>query len=942
MRWIRRTSALWILLLTVITVQARMNTETLYEQAMEAFKTGNYGNSELIFRKIVDADDDFRDRSWFHLALSIFHQKKYEASIFEFNRFLLSCSTANLCSESRYWIAESYYHLKSYIKAIEEYKKFISQKGNERMTIASIDRIGDIYFIQGRYDEAVIEWKSILSKSIPVDQKYRITIKIGESLYFNESYDEAQDLLEPIITAKIDKKTTSHARLILGRILQIKEKPREALKMLTGIPESLLGEYPFYDARYYKALSYLALKDVNAAKSNLELFLVIGKESDYLHDAKYELGRLMIKEKHEKQGIELLEEVRESTVKMELRSKAATVLAKIYLKTDPKKALPYLEDSVSLSDPDEQKVALLLLSRVYIEVKRYDDAERILELLMNKYPYDKNLEHVQFLLSRVYLEKGDTKRAVAGFNNIKNINPFSKYIDESGYFLALASHRNEKTQTAIDHLVKYLKLRKVGYRFEANVLLNKLYIEKEEYKKASRVMDVLLRKYSSHDGMDEILYNFAQQLEGANGLSRKYFQFLLKKYNHSEYAGMILLKWGDEKFKEGEYRAAEGYYRQYLSVVGRSSASSVFLYRMISLYKMRRYRDVITLSLENRIPGMDSLTRKMVDIWMARSYFSLNAYDKALEVYGRCPLIDYRDRELLTMLKCALEIDQMSRAEQILRYMKSDPASYAEALYFTGNHYLKKERYDAAIEVYRSALSLGEKGNLRNHIRLKLAESLIAKNDAEDALAVLNEVVSRKYEDQKYALLILGSYKTGDGAKALELTRKHLETLKETVFGETILRESLRYACMNKDMETFAFFARILRKIRGNERFVNYYSGKINFETENFNSAYYYFYRLAHNESDYHYEALYHLGLISYYSQKNTKLAMKYFNKILKDKKGTGEYRQKVKLFMSIYLNETGKAVQSKEYLKEIMKDAPDSETAIQAKNLFEHFGYSH
>jgi TolA-binding protein len=163
MVFIRTASVIISILVMLSSGHAKGNSTDLFEQAMEAFKSGNYGNAQLIFRKVIDNDDLYRDRSWFHLSLSIFYQKKYDSAIFEFNRFLLNCSTANLCSESRFWIAESHYNLKDYLKAIEEYKKFISQKSNDQLILTAIDRIGDIYFIQGRYDEAVIEWKKTVS-----------------------------------------------------------------------------------------------------------------------------------------------------------------------------------------------------------------------------------------------------------------------------------------------------------------------------------------------------------------------------------------------------------------------------------------------------------------------------------------------------------------------------------------------------------------------------------------------------------------------------------------------------------------------------------------------------------------------------------------------------------------------------------------------------------
>lgn len=158
--------------------------QSLYEQGTEAFRTGNYGSSELLFRKIIDSGDgaEYRDRAWYYLALSIFNQKKYKDAIFEFNRFLLICTAQDLCHESRYWIAESNFYLKNYIKAIEEFKRFIAQSRNEMLTVAALDRIGEIYFLQARYDEAVIEWKEAINRNTNVSQNSQRVVWIGRGI----------------------------------------------------------------------------------------------------------------------------------------------------------------------------------------------------------------------------------------------------------------------------------------------------------------------------------------------------------------------------------------------------------------------------------------------------------------------------------------------------------------------------------------------------------------------------------------------------------------------------------------------------------------------------------------------------------------------------------------------------------------------------------------
>ncbi len=78
MKSLRGIIIVFLLTLSIGISEASMRgLQSLYEQGTEAFRTGNYGSSELLFRKIIDSGDgaEYRDRAWYYLALSIFTRK---------------------------------------------------------------------------------------------------------------------------------------------------------------------------------------------------------------------------------------------------------------------------------------------------------------------------------------------------------------------------------------------------------------------------------------------------------------------------------------------------------------------------------------------------------------------------------------------------------------------------------------------------------------------------------------------------------------------------------------------------------------------------------------------------------------------------------------------------------------------------------------------------
>jgi len=62
MRNLLRIFAIIYIILFIQSISSASDSKALFEQGMEAFRSGNYGSSELLFRKIIDYNDDHLDR----------------------------------------------------------------------------------------------------------------------------------------------------------------------------------------------------------------------------------------------------------------------------------------------------------------------------------------------------------------------------------------------------------------------------------------------------------------------------------------------------------------------------------------------------------------------------------------------------------------------------------------------------------------------------------------------------------------------------------------------------------------------------------------------------------------------------------------------------------------------------------------------------------------
>ncbi len=912
----------------------------LFEQGMEAFKSGNYGSSELIFRKVVDADDEFRDRAWFYLARSIFNQKKYKSAIFEFNRFLLICATPDLCSESRYWIAEAYFQMKDYIKAIEEYRRFIAKGVNKERIVASYDRIGEIYYNQERYDEAIIEWKKAVTSSDKKTRDNNRIVKIGEAMFQNRKYEEALELLEPLMYSLRDIKTASRARLIVGRSYQLKSNHGKALRIFRSIPDSLLKEYPFYDARYYMALSYLELNEVPTARFYLESFILIAEDSQWYYNAKYHLGDMLVGTKREDEGIELLEEVRRETVNMELKSQASMVLSTLYLEKDPEKAIPYLEDSVSVDDPNTQKDTMLLLANVYLDVNRLEDAERILEYLFSQYTYDEDIDKIQFLLARVYMKQGEVEKALAGFEKIRELNPFSEYLNESSYFLGKAYYEKKDFKKSIELLQSYINSKKASYKYEAYQLMAWAHYNQGNIKKAETIAQLLMKYYYKRDDLDKFLHTFANNIrQTGSGVSR-YEDFILSRYPGSSYAGSILVDRGDEKFKAGNYEAAAYYYRKYLETPKREREKSVLLYYMISSYNAGNYRTVVNRLNDADIISESGYTAKQLQILLAKSYYMLEAYKTAYSKFMQIPVNDFNSGDYVMVANAALRQDDTGTVIKIVKNVRSDSEIYAEVLFQLASYYKKIKSHESAME-YFSRLIIDVPGSEKIlETRLEMADLYIQEKKYSEAIELVENIAEKEYETRKKAIKILSYFGMGEDARAMDIVNKNLDPILKSSYSEEVLRKCLEYYYLRDDLENVKRYARILARYSGNTNLINYYYARLYIKRKMYKTAYYFYYKVAQDQSEYWEESTYYLGLLSLHVYDNQSRAFGYLENVARKENAENEFVIKSRLLLAILLNEWGKIQRSRELLDTLQSDTVNILTQVKAQNLYEYYGY--
>ena len=908
--------------------------EAMLEQGIEALKAGNYSSAELIFRRLATSDEgEIKDMAWFYLAQSIFYQKNYRSSIYEFTSYLNKCKTMALCQESRYWLGESYYHIKEYNSAIEEYKRYIGKNKNEPLAQYATDRIAAIYYEQKRYDEAIMEWEKAVNQSSDQNANAVRILNIGKTLYLNNKNDEALSRLTPLLNLTGNLPITSAARIIIGRIYQADGNHVRALAVFNAIPEDLLKTAPYNEVRYYRALSFINRGEILNAKSQLQIFLAITKDEPLRFNALYELGLINMRTGETERGLEQLNEARK-TDDPELKLLVNKYLGNYYMDKNPSLARTYLEDSPDTSTSDARDIQILL-AKAYIAEKKFTDAERILNLYQEKYPYDKNIDQVKFLTARIYIDKKQSEKALALFEDLKQNYPFSECIKEIDLYIAMNCYNDGDYQKAVNLLNAYLKRNDIESRYDGVKLMAESYIAMNNLNMARTYVNMVINNYINKAGAVDVIFLFAFSSSERGVNAAWYVNVIFEKFPDSEQALRLCLFLGDEAFKTGKYQSAVDYYDRYLKGNRRELKGAVFYNKALALYNLKKYNELISMLRSGAIPPMNEDQWTDIPFILARCYTETGRHDMAYLMLSENDVKIMPEDILFIFLKNAVQFGDIQLALRNLDYVKNNK-DVSEITYMIASYYTANSAEENAVKYYTMVIDKYPESEKADFARYEHAKILLNRKDANGAVYRLKEIKNKALNDDRNALLIICYFLAGEDAAAAELTGREIGRLSKKDSYEQILKLNLLYYYNLKNTAMFNRFSYYLRTAAKDQLYVNYMCGKYYYEVQDYFSSLTYFSKVADYENEYNLEAWFRIGEINLLVNRKPQQAVQYFEKVAAVD-NESDYGYKARIELALIYNETSRKEEALNILKEIMS-RPKKTYAIQAENIYNSF----
>ena len=670
----------------------------------------------------------------------LFNKKKYDSALFEFKSFLNKCKTDTLAIESRYWMGECYYYTADFPDAIEEFRRFIQRSKDSALCPAAHDRIGSIYLSQKRYDEAVLEWESAIKGSEDAKQNAMRQYWIGDAQFRNGQYDEALEKFTLIATSQADPVVTALTTIAIGRISQEKGEHQKALQQFNSVQAYVLSADQQRDLQYYRAVSSNGIGNHAQARVLFDAYLAGGKASPQYYNALLESGIIMLGDAVPDEGLKRLETVRTESNDPELKSRASLTLGQFYVDRNPEKAVPFLEESLKTVRIEERNKLLIVLGKTYFSIKKYDKAAEVYNLYLKENPLESNRDEIQFMRGRVYLEMGEIDRAVDIFQAIRKDNPFSKFNMESDYYLALVRNKKGDSSGAIALLKEYLKQKSPENGYDANLILLKIYISRDDLAGAGAVVDVLTRNYLNKKDLDGPLFDYATFLMKKGMDARKYINLILNRFPASEKAADLSYLLGNDNYGRGNFGYALEYYNKYLASPYTKSRGDALYKKCLTLFSLKRYDDVTALFPGQEQPAVSEAQWREMVLVIARAYYRQKKIKEVYTTLDLKKMQGYPKEDILMYIRCALEVGDYHSAMEANELLEKDKPSYAESLYAIGEYLLRNGKQDEAGLYFNKVINECPGTAYVDDAKLSLGEMMIGSKDYQNAINVISAV----------------------------------------------------------------------------------------------------------------------------------------------------------------------------------------------------------
>lgn len=424
--------------------------------------TKNYKEALTSIQKIEDktlAIYEARQQITHSLGVQNFINNDYEGAILAFDESLKDAKYNNkLAASTLFWRGEAYYKLKDYDKASKDFTAFVNSVGArscKEFNLAHYN-IGYANFTQKKYNDALTWFR----KYVNLEEENQTLIadatnRIGDCYFNQRSYDDA---------------AKNYAQVY-----------------------SLRG--PGADYACFQEGFILGLKkDYNGKISTMEKLIKAFPQSEYLADAKYEIGRSYVMMEKKEKAISTYEALNKEYPHSPLSRKGQLQTAMLYdeLGNYNNAISTYKEIIKNFPNSAEARASISGLKNIYFEQNDIDGYAAYVETLNGLVKFEKSeQDSLTYMAAERQYEKGMYEKAITSFGNYINKYPNSGFVYNAHFNIANCYYNlgnKEMAETEYRIIAK-----QVGYpdREEALKRLSEILFDTHRYSAAIETMSTL-------------------------------------------------------------------------------------------------------------------------------------------------------------------------------------------------------------------------------------------------------------------------------------------------------------------------------------------------------------------------------------------------------------------------------------------------------------------
>jgi len=456
------------------------------------FKNGNFDESKIAFNNIKDQVGKYYDASNYYFGYVSYKQNNYDEALTHFNRINKSKTFGPL---SQVYVAQIYFARKQYAEVVS----FADTIKSKEIINDVAGIVGQSNYNLGNYEKAV-PFLERFNMNSPIGKNKQDIYRLGYSYFKTKQYEKA---IEQFTQITDEKDSTSQFALYHLAQCYINTNQKTAAR---------LAFYKVYQLNINAKISETAL--FNSAKLAYELslqqdalkelakFMNEYPESEFMDEAKSDLGNLLLSTKSYKDAIKIIESIKK----------------------------PSIENQTAF-----QRVCYYRAEELYLN-NDYKGAEELFKKSM-QYDFDKKL----FALSNFWLGELDYKqnKYQDAFEHYNKFQSYAEIKETRFYFMAFYNkgYCQLKLESFVHAIDEFMKFNETAYSknnpemfTDATMRVADCFFVLHQYEKAIENYSVIIDK--KLNGADYALYQKSMILGVLNRPSDKIATLELIKSNY--------------------------------------------------------------------------------------------------------------------------------------------------------------------------------------------------------------------------------------------------------------------------------------------------------------------------------------------------------------------------------------------------------------------------